>query len=165
MKYIKNDRGFTLIEALLSLTLFSIIIGSFTYFFLFQLKNCNQQLKILNDQQNVHEALWIIQSNLRECNQQQIIYDSQKKVFEIKSRENKIGVIDLSGHKINSRHTLLYFHKSKEELRSNKDHENNVFIENIKKVSVYEIIPKKLVKIEVFGQYHHEAIQLRINGR
>ncbi|WP_129597754.1 prepilin-type N-terminal cleavage/methylation domain-containing protein [Anaerophilus nitritogenes] len=144
MKGIKNNKGFTLIEALLSLTLFSIIIGSFTYFFLFQFKNCNRQLRILNDRQNVHEVLLHIQRNIRECNQQQIVYDSKIKVFELKNDQNETVYIDLSGYKNHSSNTLLYFYKNNKELRTNKNKENNVVIKNIEDIYVHEIIKKNL---------------------
>jgi len=57
----------------------------------------------------------------------------------------------MSGNRRSNKNTLLYFYKSKNEVRINKDNENNVLAVGIKDIKVTEIIEGDLLEIEVFS--------------
>ncbi|WP_246579310.1 hypothetical protein [Alkaliphilus flagellatus] len=84
-----------------------------------------------------------------ECNQKSIIYYGEEKIFQGRDYNNKIAWIDLSGEISRKQNTLINFYKDKNEIRVNKNNENNVLSNNIKNVIVNELVEGKLVEIEV----------------
>ncbi|WP_168198273.1 PilW family protein [Crassaminicella thermophila] len=156
-------KGVTLIEVMISITLFSIIMISLTTYFLGIINNCNSQMEILKMKQNVRFALNQIDKILRECNQQEIIYYDNMKKFELKNNKDDTVFVDLSGIQQNKFNTILYFNKDKRQLRINKKGEHNVLIDYIKDISIKEIIDNKLIEIEVFSDKIDYSVKMRLN--
>ncbi|QZY56974.1 PilW family protein [Crassaminicella profunda] len=151
MKKYNNQKGFTFIEVFVSTALFSIIMVVFMSYFLFCIKNCNNQIERLNTKENLRYALTYIERSIKICNQKNITYNEIIKRFEGKDQENYKAFIDLSGKIQYENHVLIYFYKNKGQLRTNKNYEHNVLVEGIKKIDVTEVIKNKLIEIEIFG--------------
>ncbi|TCO79178.1 prepilin-type N-terminal cleavage/methylation domain-containing protein [Marinisporobacter balticus] len=151
MKKWNNKRGFTFIEVFLSITLFSIIMGAFLTHFLFFVKTCSKDTKILGITQELRCASNYIENTIRMCNYKKIIYNDKQKRFTGEDRNANKVYIDLSGKIQYEQNTLIYFYEDKRELRINKRGEHNILVEHIKEITVSEIIENKLIEIEVFG--------------
>lgn len=147
-----NNKGFSLLEVILAMTLFSSVLMIFIPFATRSLAMQEELEKKLTLQQNTRFALNYIEKRIRECDKQQILYNSHEKLIKSKNGTYDILWIDLSGNKRTAPNTLLYFYRSKGELRVNKNGENNVLVEDIEDIMVTEIIEGELLEIEVFAK-------------
>lgn len=157
-----NNKGFSLLEIILSMTLFSSILMTFIPFAISNIGMQQQLEDTLILQQNARFALNYIEKRIRECDKQQITYHSQQKLVEGKNETYDTLWIDLSGKKRTTPNTLLYFYRSKGELRVNKNGENNILVEGIKDIIVTEIIEGELLEIEVFSNVIDYSVKTRL---
>lgn len=150
-KYILTPNGFTLIEIILAMTLFSIIALTFIPVSISHISFYNHFDSTLFLQQNTRFALNYIEKRIRECNHQSIHYIPQDKTIESQNYSGEKIWIDLSGRKRNNKNTLLYFNRGTGELRANKDGEHNVLYTEIKDIVVTEVIEGELLQIQVIA--------------
>lgn len=157
-----NNRGFTLLETILSMTLFSSVLIVFIPFATRSITMQQELENTLNLQHNTRFALNYIEKRIRECDKQQITYYPDKKSIEGKNDTYNKLWIDLSGNKRMTRNTLLYFYRSRGELRVNKNGENNVLVDGIKDIAVTEIVEGELLEIEVFASRIDYSVKTRL---
>jgi prepilin-type N-terminal cleavage/methylation domain-containing protein len=165
LKKYNNQRGFTLVEISISIVLFSIIMTAFMSYFIFCVKNCTKQLEVLDDKENLRQALDYIERSIKFCNQEKFIYDETSKTLMGEDLEKNKVLIDLSG-KINYEdHVLIYFYKHKKQLRRSINGEHNVLLGEIEDIHVTEIIKNKLLEIEISTENGLSGkTRLKING-
>lgn len=164
MKKYNNQKGFTLIEIFISITLFAILMTTLMSYFVFCVKNCTKQIALLERKENLRQALGYIERSIQFSNQEKFIYDEASKTFIGEDLKKNKVVIDLSG-KINCKdHVLLYFYKNRKQLRKNINGEHNILLEGITDIYVREIIKNSLFEIEVIGKNRLSAkTRLKIN--
>lgn len=155
----RKQNGFTLIEVLISLSLFSIISIGILSYYSFNITNCHYQIEILTDQQNIRYALNYIENTIRRCNQKKIIYHADRKTLELEDDIGKTVWIDLSGNNPHNKNILIYYYKDKGQLRSNTNGEHNVLVDCIKEITVKELIKEKLIEIEVFSDNINSSVK------
>ncbi|NLM03582.1 MAG: hypothetical protein GX214_00980 [Clostridiales bacterium] len=147
----KVKSGFTLLETILATTILSSILIIFIPLCIQNLSMQEDIEKELTYKHNVRIVLNYIEKNIRECDKLKIKYHPDKKTIEGSNDIYKTFYIDMSGNRRSNKNTLLYFYKSKNEVRINKDNENNVLAVGIKDIKVTEIIEGDLLEIEVFS--------------
>ncbi|QUH21668.1 prepilin-type N-terminal cleavage/methylation domain-containing protein [Alkaliphilus sp. B6464] len=145
----KQENGYILIELIVSISLISIILISISMLFYFTFNTYKTHTEFLEAKNDAQIVLKYIEKRLMECNQKSIIYYGEEKIFQGRDYNNKIAWIDLSGKVSRKQNTLINFYKDKNEIRVNKNNENNVLSNNIKNVIVNELVEGKLVEIEV----------------
>ncbi|SNR86600.1 prepilin-type N-terminal cleavage/methylation domain-containing protein [Anaerovirgula multivorans] len=146
-----NSKGFTLIEVILAMLLFSIIAITFIPISVSHLSFYNKLDDTLFIQQNTKFVLNYIEKRIRECDRQSTLYISQDKTIESKDFSGEEVWVDLSGKKRNNKNTLLYFYRSTGELRVNKNGEHNVLYTQIKDIEVTEVVEGELLQIKVIA--------------
>lgn len=133
-------------------SLFSFVFGSYKHYMdTWQIKH------------DVHIALKYIEKRLREFNQVDIVFDSDKNIFRGKNYKNESARVDLSGNISYKMNTMVYFYKSKGEIRFNKNNEHNVLADNIKDVTVNELVEGQLIEIEVIPNKTEYSDKIRLN--
>ncbi|SES71240.1 hypothetical protein SAMN05660297_00349 [Natronincola peptidivorans] len=162
MKCRRNNKGLSLIEVILSMSIFCCILLGLISFMMQNITIQHHLVKSLTPQQNTRFALNYIEKRIRECNQQSLIYHSTEKLIEGKNHENETIWIDLSGNKRNHYNTLLYYYAEKGELRVNKNGEHNVLIDEIEDILVTEVIENQLLAIEVFAKTIDYSVKTQI---
>ncbi|MBB6216611.1 prepilin-type N-terminal cleavage/methylation domain-containing protein [Anaerosolibacter carboniphilus] len=158
-----SQKGFTLIETILSLTLLSIIILALGMFLSNSIRQHIKLIEIAEAQRKSRLALNYIEKRMMECNQLQFTFDPKTNTFTSKDYQNNEVWIDLSGNKRFTNNTLIYFYKVLGELRVNKKGEHNVLIDGIKDIKIIEILPGKLIEIEIHAENLNHSIKSRMN--
>ncbi len=146
-----GEKGFSLIEVLLAISLFSIIIITL-------LPVCTSHLLVYNKldnellmQHNTRFAMKYIEKEIRKCNQKSTIYIPQDRTIMSTNYSGEKTWVDLSGNKRNEPNTLIYFNKGTMELRLNKNKEHNILCSDIKDIIVTEIVEGELLQIEIIA--------------
>ncbi|SDK51835.1 PilW family protein [Natronincola ferrireducens] len=162
-QYLHDNRGVTLIEIVVSITLISIVMMALTTIFIYSIGSYSRQVDEIAAKQKVQFALNYIEKRIRECDQYQITYHSNNQTIEGRDFEGKKVWIDLSGRRRNSFNTLLYFYRDRGELRVNKKNENNVLVDGIRDILVREIVEGELLEIEVIAHKIDYSVKLRLS--
>ena len=147
-----KNKGFTLIETILALMLFSIIAITFIPISINHMSIYDRLDETLFIQQNARFALNYIEKRIRECNYQKTTYIPQDKTIESENYYGEKIWIDLSGDKRHNSNTMLYFYKEYGQLRVNKNGEHNVLYTLIKDIIPTEIVPGELLQIKVIAE-------------
>ncbi|MDW7670631.1 MAG: prepilin-type N-terminal cleavage/methylation domain-containing protein [Bacillota bacterium] len=153
---IRNRKGLTLIEVIISLSLLSLVLVTFFTCGLFALNQHLQQSKQLRADRNLRISVDLIEKRLREMDRQQIEYKPSSQVFEarmnIPNSSLKADVrVDLSGKSSSNHNTWIYFDRASGSLRTNKAGEHNVQIPGIENIDVNEVITGQLFLITLTG--------------
>lgn len=161
---IKNrQKGFTLIEAIISIALITIIITAASSLFALAFNGYKRYTDTRQIKYDVHIASKYIEKGLREFNQEDIIFDSDKNIFQSKNCDCDNVWVDLSGKKSLKKNTLIYFYRTTKEIRVNKNGEHNVLCGNIDDVTVNELIEGQLIEIEVIADKIEYSNKIRLN--
>lgn len=164
MKKYNNQKGFTLLEIFISITLFAMIMTTFMSYFVFCVKNCTKQISLLEHKENLRQALGYIERSIQFCNQEKFTFDEASKTFIGEDLKKNKVFIDLSGNINYEDHVLIYFYKNKKQLRRNLNGEHNILLKGIADIYIREIIKNRLLEIEVFGKNGLSAkTRLKIN--
>lgn len=121
----------------------------------------------LQEEHQVDYTLKYIEKRLREFNQQNIIFDSTQNIFKGKNDIDENAFIDLGGKTSYKKNTMIYFYRSRQEIRVNKNTEHNVLVKQIEDIIVRELVEGKLIEIEVIaagGEYSNK-IKLNLDYR
>ncbi|AOY77055.1 PilW family protein [Clostridium formicaceticum] len=151
MKIFHSNRGITLVEVLLAMTLFAIILMSLITILTQYISYYRDYHERLAIKQSTRLALNYIEKRIRECNHQQMIYHAESQTIEGQNSMQERVWVDLSGQIRYEENTLLYFNRTTGELRVNKNKEHNVLVRNIKEIIIREIIEGRLIEIEVIA--------------
>ncbi len=162
-----KEKGYILIELILSISFIAIILTSISVLFFSSFKTYEHKTKSLNAKHDAQIVLKYIEKRLKEFNQEDIIYDVENKTFKGKRSDNRIALINLSGKLSMKPNTLINFYKNKNQVRINKNSENNVLSNNIEGINVNEIVKGNLIEIEVITKdiSYVEKIRLSVNYR
>lgn len=131
--------------------------------FYLSFKTYKGQTELLESKYDAKIVLKYIEKRLMECNQRSIIYYEEEKIFKGKDYNNITALIDLSGNLSKERNTLINFYKDRNEIRVNKNYENNILSNNIKDVIVNEIVEGKLIEIEVVTNKPDYSSKTKLN--
>ncbi|MGB4313205.1 MAG: prepilin-type N-terminal cleavage/methylation domain-containing protein [Natronincolaceae bacterium] len=165
---VKNrQKGFTLIESIISVALISIITIITSSLFSFAFNSYKRYTDTRQIKYDVYIASKYIEKGLKEFNQEDVIFDSDKNIFQSKNCNNENVWVDLSGKKSLKKNTLIYFYRVTKEIRVNKNNEHNVLCGNIDDVAVNELIEGRLIEIEVIADKieYSNKIKLNLNYR
>ena len=147
-----NQRGFTLIEVIISFTLLSLIMLTVFQFNFFILASNRAQAQTLETEQNLRQAMEFIEKRLREMDSQTLEYVPAQQTFKARMQRpdspgQMVVWVDFSGKNRNRLNTWLYHDETSKTLRVSKNREHNVLHLNIDAVEVEELTPGALVKI------------------
>lgn len=162
-KFKNQDKGFILMENIISIALISIIIISISFLFCFVLNSYKHYIELWQTEHDADITLKYIEKRLREFNQESIIFYSKENIFKGKNYDNKNMWIDLSGKKPLGNNRLIYFYKSKKEIRVNKNNEHNVLTDNIEDVIINELVEGQLIEIEVITNKSNYSKKIKLN--
>lgn len=158
-----RQKGFTLIECIVSIALISIIIINASSVLSFAINSYKHYTETWQVEHNQQLALKYIEKRLKEFNQESIIFDSKNNIFQGTRHNGQIGYVDLSGKISYNKNTMIYFYKTRKEVRVNKNSEHNVLVSNIDDVIVNELIEGKLIEIEVVINKNKNPYKIRLN--
>lgn len=158
-----QQKGFTLIECIVSIVFIFIIITSIFLLFSFAFNNYKHYIDSRQIKHDVHITLKYIEKRLKEFNQEDIIFDGDKNIFQGKNYDNKSVWVDLSGKKSFKTNTMIYFYRPTKEIRVNKDKEHNVLCGNIGDIIVNELVEGQLIEIEVIADKIEYSAKIKLN--
>lgn len=158
-----KQKGFTLIECIVSIALISMIMISISLILSFALNSYGRHTDDWQTKHDVYIASKYIEKSLREFNQEDIIFDGDNNIFQGKDYDNKSAWVYLSGKRPFKTNILIYFYDDTKEIRVNKNNENNVLCGNIGNVTVNELIEGKLIEIEVTAYKTGYSVKTRLN--
>ncbi|WP_041719142.1 PulJ/GspJ family protein [Alkaliphilus oremlandii] len=158
----RSKEGFVLIELVLSILLFSTILVSMSTLFNSTYQSYRSYTERLAFKYDAQIVLKYIEKRIMECNQESIIYYKDKNIFEGRNMDNKILYVDLSGALSYKENTMINFYKPKNEIRVNKNRENNVLNNNIKEIIITEIVEGELIEFEVITNKGNYSKKIRL---
>lgn len=154
----KNRKGLTLIEIILSFALLSLVLITFHTCVMFGLTQHNRQQAQLKADRNLRLSVDLIEKRLREMDRQSIVYKPAQKTFEavmkVPQHSSPVNVkVDLSGmNKLYGHHTWIYYSRTTGTLRANKAGEHNILSTGISRIEVTELIAGQLFEITLTGE-------------
>lgn len=164
IKIIKNKKGITLIEIIISLSLCSIITMATLTMLKLHLKDYHYVTTKIGSKLNLINAMDIIEKNIRGLNLVNIKYDEHLMKFEsykLTPVNNNINeYVILNGKYCTSRNVLLYYRKSLKQLRTNINNEQNVVARHIKTVNVKKKSEKNIYEIFIEDTMGNSEIRL-----
>lgn len=132
----KNKRGYTLIELVISLGLISMLILLMSSWYLQAYKLYTHFNRRLEANQNARMAVQVIVDNIRKQKEIQLSLDLNGEIILILNEKNA-NIIDLrNAPLVGQPNALVYFDKKTHELRSNKNGEHSTLVWGVKEVQV-----------------------------
>lgn len=159
-----NKKGFTLLETIIALFIFSVLLLFLLNLFLFSQDLNNNYYNKSDLERDFIFALNYIEKEIATLNKLSLEYIEDEKLIRGKNVLGDQYYIDFSGENRYNQNVLIYFSKETNELRINKNNENNVFLSNIKEVNIesldYNILKLIFVNDE-FGVEITKYLSLR----
>lgn len=159
-----RQKGFTLIEVIISIALITIIITATSSLFALATNSYKRYTDTWQVKHDVHTALKYIEKGLKEFNQEDIIFDSDKNIFQSKNCDNKNVFVNLSGKVPRKQDiSLIYFNRPEKRVGVNKNGEYNTLANDIDDIKVNELIEGQLIEIEVVTDKIEYSNKIRLN--
>ena len=152
-----TQEGLTLIEVIISFSLLSLLLMTMATGSAFVLRNSQEQIHRLRQEQNVRHAVIAIEKRIQQSNQQRIRYQSNQNLFVSELYDETIHqwypvYLQFNGMQTNRRNTWLYFHRVSGTLRVNLNGEHNVLLSGIGLIETDVLMPDRLVRITVHSR-------------
>lgn len=157
----KNKKGYTLIELVISLGLISILILLTSNWYVQSYKLYTHFSSRLEANQNARLALQVIADNIRKQNAIQLIFNGNGDIILILNEKNK-NIIDLRKESLAGQpYAYIYFDRKNRELRSNKNGEHSTLVWGVKEVTARKD-EKNIINIVVISTDKNEKENVRL---
>lgn len=146
----KKNRGYTLIELVISLGLMSMLILLISSWFLQSYKLYTHFGRRVEANQNARMAVQVIVDNIRKQNGIRLLFDSNGEIDLILDEKNN-NIVDLRNEfLVGQPNAQIYFDRKTHELRSNKNGEHSTLVWGVKEVKAQKD-DKNIINISIIA--------------